>query len=219
MSTYVFMKVLESAPRRYDKGMTILTLGRLERAKEDIAALVNAGEQVLDIGCGTGTLAVLLAQRGAQVVGVDISASMLEIARARAREENLEEQIELRELGAVDLDTAFEDQSFDCVVSTLTFSELSEGEIDYTLQQCWRILKEGGKLIIADEILPTSFIGRVMTFLYRLPFVTITYLLTQNTTKRVADLDKKIAKAGFKIVSLRKYLLGTLQTYVACKEG
>jgi ubiquinone/menaquinone biosynthesis C-methylase UbiE len=55
--SYVFMKVLESAPERYDRGMRLLTLGRLERVHRDIAAWVSAGDRVLDLGCGTGALA------------------------------------------------------------------------------------------------------------------------------------------------------------------
>ncbi|MFQ6014891.1 MAG: corrinoid protein-associated methyltransferase CpaM [Anaerolineae bacterium] len=232
--SYVYMKVLESAPSRYDRGMKILTLGRLQRAKEDIAALIEPGERgsgedfrlssveapsrtVLDIGCGTGTLALLMARRGVQVVGIDISAPMLAIAREKVQEAGLGERIELRELGAVDLDTAFEDESFDTITSTLTFSELSDDEIDYTLRHCHRILKSRGKLIIADEILPLSLGGRMLTFLFRLPFVILTFLLTQNTTKRVANLEERIEGAGFRITGVRKYLLGTLRTFVAVK--
>ncbi|HIP97540.1 MAG TPA: methyltransferase domain-containing protein, partial [Anaerolineae bacterium] len=102
--SYVYMKVLESAPERYDRGMSILTLGRLERARRDVAALIEPGWRVLDIGCGTGALAVLMARRGAQVVGIDIAPPMLAIAARRVRQAGLEERVELRELGAVELD-------------------------------------------------------------------------------------------------------------------
>jgi ubiquinone/menaquinone biosynthesis C-methylase UbiE len=48
--SHVYMKVLESAPERYERGMRILTLGRLERVRRDIAARLSAGDRVLDLG-------------------------------------------------------------------------------------------------------------------------------------------------------------------------
>ena len=50
--SYVYMKVLESSPARYDRGMRLLTLGRLERVHRDIAAQVARDDRVLDIGNG-----------------------------------------------------------------------------------------------------------------------------------------------------------------------
>jgi demethylmenaquinone methyltransferase/2-methoxy-6-polyprenyl-1,4-benzoquinol methylase len=212
------MKVLESAPERYDRGMRLLTLGRLGRVHRDIAARVEAGDRVLDLGCGTGALAVLLARKGAEVSGIDISPPMLSQAARRVREEGLEDRVALRELGAVDLDTAFADASFDVVTSTLVFSELSADEIVYALAECWRILRPGGQLLIADEVLPDSWWGRIATWLVRLPFALLATLLTQNTTHRVAGLGERIERAGFEIVDMGYYLAGTLQLFVVEKE-
>lgn len=77
------MRILESAPDRYDEGMRILTLGRIDRAYERLASHVEPGARVLDIGCGTGALTLRAARRGARVKGIDVDAAMLEIA-ARA---------------------------------------------------------------------------------------------------------------------------------------
>lgn len=215
--SYVYMKVLESAPERYDRGMRLLTLGRLEQVHQDIVARVHAGDRVLDVGCGTGTLAVQLARKGAQVTGIDISPPMLSQAAQRVDGEALADRVELKEMGAVDLDTAFLAGSFDTVVSTLVFSELSDDEIDYALAECLRILKPTGKLFIADEVLPNSTLGRLGTFLLRLPFTVAAFVLTQNTTHRVAGLGERIAQAGFQVVERRKYLAGTLQLFIAEK--
>jgi ubiquinone/menaquinone biosynthesis C-methylase UbiE len=215
--SYVYMKVLESAPQRYDRGMRLLTLGRLEQVHRDIAAQLKAGDQVLDLGCGTGMLAALLARKDVHVTGVDISPAMLGQAAQRAREEGLEDRVTLQEQGAVDLDTAFADETFDAVASTLVFSELSDDEVEYTLDECRRIMRSGGQLLIADEVLPDSVLGRVATFLFRLPFVLVAFVLTQNTTHRVASLARRIEQAGFRIVRIRRYLAGTLQLFVAEK--
>lgn len=215
--SYVYMKVLESAPKRYERGMCLLTLGRLSRVYDDIGARLVPGDRVLDLGCGTGALAVQLARQGCQVTGVDISPSMLTQAIRRVCEAGFEDQVTLQELGAVDLDSAFEDGRFDAVVSTLVFSELSDDEIWYTLAECQRVLRPGGQLLVADEVLPASALGRIATFLFRLPFTVAAFVLTQNTTHRVAELGGRIKGAGFRIVDLERYLAGTLQLFVAEK--
>jgi ubiquinone/menaquinone biosynthesis C-methylase UbiE len=215
--SYVYMKVLESAPERYERGMRVLTLGRIERVRAAIAARLRPGSRVLDLGCGTGALAVQLARKGCQVTGVDISPAMLAQAAQRVRQAGLEEQITLRQLAAVNLDTAFDDGSFDVVVSTLVFSELSDDEIAYTLAECWRVLRSRGKLLIADEVLPGSVLGRLATFLFRLPFLLVAFVLTQNTTHRVAGLGKRVEEAGFRILEVGSYLAGTLQLFAAEK--
>lgn len=213
--SFAYMKVLESAPQRYERGMRLLTLGRLEHVRQDIAARVTARSRVLDIGCGTGALALMLARKGAHVTGIDIAPSMLSQAAQRVCEGELATRVELRELGAVDLDTAFQSEGFDAVVSTLVFSELSDDEIEYTLAECWRILRPGGQLLIADEVLPNSMLGQIGTFVFRLPFVIAAFVLTQNTTRRVARMEARIARAGFRILETKKYLLGTMKLFVA----
>ena len=54
--SFVYMKILESRPERYDIGMGLLTLGSLTKIKERIAEHTQSGNKVLDLGCGTGTL-------------------------------------------------------------------------------------------------------------------------------------------------------------------
>jgi demethylmenaquinone methyltransferase/2-methoxy-6-polyprenyl-1,4-benzoquinol methylase len=213
--SYVYMKVLETAPERYERGMRLLTLGRLQRVYRDIAASLGRGDRVLDLGCGPGELAVLLARGGCQVTGIDVSPQLLRLAAHRAREAGVADRVSLREVGAVELDTAFPAASFDAVVSTLVFSELSPDEMVYTLSGCRRILRGEGLLLVADEILPDSLLGRVATLLFRLPFVVLAYLFTQNTTRRVSSLRQRLEGAGFRVLAVHCYLAGTLQLFQA----
>jgi ubiquinone/menaquinone biosynthesis C-methylase UbiE len=201
MGTYILMKVLESAPSRYDRGIRILTLGSLDRAYDRLASHIKDGQRVLDIGCGTGALALRAAQKGAKVKGIDVNPQMLEIAREKSAQAGLTQNVELAEMGVAELGSE-ETESYDVVMSGLCFSELTEDEVAYTLEQVKRVLKLGGLFLAADEVRPRSIPIRLISWLARLPLVIITYLITQATTNTVRDLPDKVRKTGLTIESI-----------------
>ena len=212
------MKVLESAPRRYDFGIRILSLGRIDRVHREMAEWgAIDGTRVLDIGCGTGSLAIACARRGAQGTGLDISPLMLDNARQKVEQAGLEDSITLMEMSAIELDGKFEAGSFDTIMSSLTFSELSDDEQRFVLGQCHRLLKDGGRLIIADEVVP-PWPRRALHLLVRLPLMVVTYILTQTTTGAVAQLEAKIAEAEFRVEWTHRNLLGDFETVAAVRE-
>ena len=196
------MKILESAPGRYDKGIRILTLGRLGKAYDRLTSHIRKGQKILDLGCGTGALTIRAAQKAAKVKGIDINSQMLEIAQNRAAEANLAQNVELCEMGVAELGGE-ESESYDIVMSGLCFSELTEDELLYTLREAKRILKPEGLLLIADEVRPKSISKMILNWLIRIPLVTITYLITQTTTKAVKNLPEKVEKAGLAIQSIK----------------
>ena len=220
MSTYVLMKILESSPERYDKGIRFLSLGQLDKAYQRLVSPVRKDQKVLDIGCGTGALTLRAARKGAQVKGIDINPQMLEIARKRVKEANLSPLVEFQEMGIAELESE-PSASYDVVVSGLCFSELSEDELTYALKQVKRLLKPGGLLLIADEVKPNSPLKRLVNFILRFPLMMITYLISQTTTHALVNLPKKIEKAGFRIESIRLNSLENFMEIVATnpKEG
>jgi demethylmenaquinone methyltransferase/2-methoxy-6-polyprenyl-1,4-benzoquinol methylase len=218
MSTYVLMRILESAPRRYDLGIRLLTFGSVGRAYDRLASHVEAGQRVLDLGCGTGALALRAARRGAQVRAIDVSAAMLELAARRAREAGLESRVEFAEMGVAELDGE-EPRSYDAVTSGLCFSELSEDELAYALAQVMRILKPGGLLLVADEVTPRSLSGRILFRGIRAPLAALTWLVTQQTTHPIAGLPEIVRRAGFTIVSVRSSGLRGFAEVVARRPG
>ena len=70
MFSYIYMKILESSPARYDAGISWLSFGAADKIRAEIVErAVKPGDHVLDIGTGTGTMALLSAERGAKVIG------------------------------------------------------------------------------------------------------------------------------------------------------
>lgn len=219
MSLYVLMRLLESAPRRYELGISLLTMGRLARAYDRLVAHIPDSSHVLDLGCGTGLLTIRAARRGAMVKGIDVNPQMLEIAQQRAQQAGVAEHLDFVEMGVAELDNE-KPESYDVVTSGLCFSELTEDELSYTLSQIQRILKPGGLLLVADEVRPVSLISRFIHFLLKAPLAAITYLLTQQTTRAIVQLPEKLTGAGLLIKSIQYNRMGSFIEVVACKpEG
>ena len=84
MFSYIFMKILESRPSRYDLGINILSGGHAGKIRKQIVqTYVKPGMNILDIGCGTGSLVIDAAKLGANAIGIDISKGMLAVAQKR----------------------------------------------------------------------------------------------------------------------------------------
>ncbi len=198
MSSYVFMRLLESAAQRYDLGMRLLSRGRIDEVYESIAARVaRPGVRVLDVGCGTGGVAVACAARGAEVVGIDRNADMLDVARSKTLPFGAKGTVEWLQLGAAEIEDRFGPSSLDAITACLLFSELSPDEQSYTLETALTRLRPGGDLVLADEVLPASAVRRFLFRIARAPVATLTYLLTQTTTRTVEGLSESMRSAGY----------------------
>jgi len=196
------MKILESVPSRYDQGIYILTLGKLNKVYDRLTSYIKKEQTVLDLGCGTGALTLRAAQKGAKVKGIDINPQMLEIAQKRVIKKNLIQNIELCEMGVAELGSE-ESESYEVVMSGLCFSELSEDELIYTLKEIKRILKPEGLLLIADEVTPKNISKKILNEIIRFPLKIIIFIITQTTTHAIDNLPKKIKESGLSIDSIR----------------
>ena len=210
----VFMKWLETSPKDYDRGIQLLTLGRIMRVKERIAnSYAHEGTRILEIGCGTGTLTLRMAQRGATVTGIDASPRMLAEAEKKVKEAHLEENVSLKYMDAALIGDRFPAASFDLIVSTLVFSELPLDDQRFVLEACQKLLTPDGRLLIADEVIPARLIPRLFFYLARLPLVLLTWLLTRTSTASLRDFDALLAQTGFRTEAFQSYLGGSLVLY------
>lgn len=196
------MKILESAPNRYDRGIYLLTLGKLDKVYDRLTSHLKKDQKVLDLGCGTGAITLKAAQKGAKVKGIDINPQMLETAQKQAIKKNLIQNIELCEMGVAELEKE-ESESYDIVMTGLCFSELTENELINTLKEIKRILKPGGLLLVADEVRPKNISKKILNEIIRFPLKVMVYIITQTTIHAIDSLPKKIKESGLSIESVR----------------
>jgi len=215
----VFMKWLETSPKNYERGIRILTLGRLRHLREKIVRdYVRVGTRVLEIGCGTGALAAMMARGGARVIGIDASPAMLAEARKRVAVEGLEKRVTLRQMNAALVGERFPPASFDLIVSALVYSELPPDERRYLLNACAGLLAPGGQLLIADEVIPARPLAKSLFYLIHWPLVMLTWLLTRTSTAALRDFDPLLAQTGFRARPAASYLGGSLVLYEALPD-
>ena len=130
---------------------TLLFRGQWRELRQKTADLASlqTGEQVLDVGCGTGTLALEVARRVGRaglVVGIDPSAEQITRARSKAARHNVPVEFQI---GVIE-QLPFPDQTFDVVLSTLMMHHLPAPLKRRGLAEIARVLKPRGRLIIAD---------------------------------------------------------------------
>jgi len=173
----------------YDLGAWMAGDRRIKRRLLDSAA-IGAGTAVLDLGCGTGTLAIMAAARApsARVVGLDIDPAILAIARRKVARAGA--QVVLAEGSATD--PPFVPASFDRVLTTLVLHHLSTPQKRRALAAARRLLRPGGELHVAD-------FGQPHTPLMRLAARTFGMFDGEETTRANlrGELPGLVREAGF----------------------
>jgi len=110
---------------------------------------IAASDRVLDLGTGTGNLAIRCAVRGAKVIGLDPSPGMLRIAQKKTPRE-----LDVRYQETLDpfLHIPYPDQSFDAVVSTYAFHHVPPRDKPSAVREMLRAVADGGIWVMGDLI-------------------------------------------------------------------
>src|SRR4030067_2596556 len=133
----------------YDWGCRKAGLGPRFRQEAIRQTALRPGERVLDVGCGTGVLTRRAAEAvglSGKAVGIDTAPKMIAMARKNASAERSNAEFRI----AVIEDLPFEDNSFDCVLSSLMLHHLPPDLKLLGLGQVKRVLRTGGRLVLVD---------------------------------------------------------------------
>lgn len=177
------------AAASYDLLVWLGTFGREHEFRDRILDLVRLepGETVLDVGCGTGSLAIRAKRRvgptGA-VFGIDASPEMLHRADRKARKAGFE--INLNQVPAQAL--PFPDGQFDVVLSTLMLHHLPRNAREQCGHEIARVLKPGGRVLAVDFSAPALQRKRMLGHLHRHGHV------------KLADIVGMLEGAGLKVI-------------------
>jgi demethylmenaquinone methyltransferase / 2-methoxy-6-polyprenyl-1,4-benzoquinol methylase len=152
--------------RRYDLINDLQSFGlhRLWKRRVVKLAAVQPRNRALDLCCGTGDLALALAQHGAETTGLDFSPQMLEVAEAR-RQKILNSQFEIRNLKFIQGDAQqipFPDNSFDIVTVGYGLRNLTSWERG--LDEMFRVARPGGRIVVLEFGKPANALWRALYF-------------------------------------------------------
>lgn len=174
---------------------------------------ISPNQHILDIGSGTGTLALLIKQRcpNTSVIGLDADKNIIEIANKKAGSENTN----LKFIEGMSFNMPFDEEQFDLCVSSLFFHHLTTKDKVRTFREAYRVLKPGAEIHIADWGKPT---GLLMRFLFLAIQLIDGFKTTSDNVH--GHLPEIIEKSGFDDVAVVRNIstpLGTISLYRAKK--
>jgi ubiquinone/menaquinone biosynthesis C-methylase UbiE len=184
---------------RYDLLLSIVTLGRERALRERMLDLakVRAGESVLDVGCGTGTLAIAAKRRVGDVAavhGIDASPEMIARARKKAGRAGVSVAFDVARAESL----PFDDATFDVVLSTVMLHHLRRAAREQCLREIRRVLKPGGRVLVVDFGKRTSDHRGLMAHLHR------------HGRVNLSDLESLQRDAGIEVIASGSVGIGTL---------
>lgn len=209
---------------RYDLITRLLSYGQDRRWKRRVVDLaqVVAGERALDLACGTGDLAFLLAARGAEVVGLDLTPRMVQIARAKAAAGSTRLGWTVGDMTAL----PYRRGTFTLV--TTSYGLRNVPDLDLAIDEAARVLATGGRLVSLDFNRPShplvcgayliylTAVGGVLGWMLHGDPDTYRYIPASIRRYPGADgIADRLRAHGFGDVRVLPVLLGLMTVHVA----
>jgi len=206
-------RTLDIAAPVYDFTEPLVLFGKQKQINQLLLDLleIKPGHRILDIGCGTGLVAELISKKldadaGGMAVGIDAASKMIAAARKKRQSKSCNFEIMAGE------NLLFEDKSFDSIVSSFFFHHIDLDLKTKTLEESFRVLKPGGRLVIADMHTPTNLLGAMTSYFAR--WIFIQPEIGENIRGVLPGL---IEKSGFVKPELVKTFLGYVAVFSSRK--
>lgn len=223
-------QMFDNISGNYDGLNRVISMGTDMNWRKKVIALVaeKNPKTALDIATGTADLAIMLTQTSAErIVGLDISAGMLDIGRQKVTNQNLNDKIEL--ILADSEDIPFEDNYFDAI--TVSFGIRNFEHLEKGLSEILRVLKPGGIFVILETSNPTKFPfkqGYQFYTKFMLPLIGKMFSKDQSAYGYLSEsaaafpfgeqLNNILRKIGFIEVVDKPQLFGAATIYSASKK-
>ena len=220
--------IFESISKDYDLMNDLITFKYHSKWKKEIAMIAKEDNPkvILDIATGTGDIAINLSKlKDSQIIGVDISEKMLDVASDKIRKMNIT-NITLELSKAEKL--KYKNNFFDLIsigYGVRNFEDLING-----LKETYRVLKKNGKLIILETSVPNNFLIKCLYLLFTSIYVPlISFIFTKNikaynylldSTKEFPhekEFKKILGSVGFKNIASKKKFFGISTIYILTK--
>jgi demethylmenaquinone methyltransferase / 2-methoxy-6-polyprenyl-1,4-benzoquinol methylase len=220
--------IFESISKDYDLMNDLITFKYHSKWKKEIAMIGKEDNPkvILDIATGTGDIAINLSKlKDSQIIGVDISEKMLNVAGDKIRKMNIT-NITLELSKAEKL--KYKNNFFDLIsigYGVRNFEDLING-----LKESYRVLKKNGKLIILETSVPNNFLIKYLYLLFTSIYVPlISFIFTKNikaynylldSTKEFPhekEFKKILGSVGFKNIASKKKFFGISTIYILTK--
>lgn len=222
-------QMFDTISGNYDNLNRMISLGTDQGWRRNVLKMVSATnpESILDIATGTGDLAILLSKSNAnRIVGLDLSAGMLEIGKEKVKALGLSEKIEMIQGDSENL--PFQDNTFDAI--TVAFGVRNFENLEKGLSEILRVLKPNGIFVILETSVPTKFPFKQGYNFYMKTFMPLMGKMFSKDQKAYEYLSESaknfpygevlngiLRKVGFKNVKHDPQTMGVATIYSASK--